>query len=299
MSDRYTLIDDPEYGFRRVDPLPTEKEVEEHYAQEFYSGEYKQFNDSSLEVQDREVAWLSLSFDDIAETIRSHFGTGRRLTALDLGCGFGKALEHLARHEITGVGLEPVPEAVEHARAAGLEVHLGGIDQLEILGSRRFDVVLLLNVLEHLREPARTLTDVRERALSEGGLLVVRVPNEFNALQTIANELHDLGSWWVVPPTHLNYFSATSLRQLANQCGYRALFSEASFPLEMFMLMGDVYVGNPELGRLCHQRRVQFEQTLAEHGQNAKRRELYRRLAEIDLGREVTLYATPESLESR
>ena len=40
-----------QYGFLQFKPTPTNEEITEFYANEFYSGEYKRFNDSSLEVQ--------------------------------------------------------------------------------------------------------------------------------------------------------------------------------------------------------------------------------------------------------
>ena len=42
----YRIARDPAYGFLRVDPTPSAEEVEQYYLNEFYSGEYKQFNDS-------------------------------------------------------------------------------------------------------------------------------------------------------------------------------------------------------------------------------------------------------------
>ena len=46
----------PEYGFLQVSPSPSSDEITAFYAEEFYSDDYKNFNDSSLEVQlnDRE-----------------------------------------------------------------------------------------------------------------------------------------------------------------------------------------------------------------------------------------------------
>ena len=45
--DKYKLKKN-KYGFFQVAPTPTEKEISKFYAEEFYSGDYKNFNDSSL-----------------------------------------------------------------------------------------------------------------------------------------------------------------------------------------------------------------------------------------------------------
>jgi hypothetical protein len=124
--------------------------------------------------------------------------------------------------------------------------------------------------------------------------LVVDVPNEFNDFQIVANEEFELGEWWVCPPNHINYFSVSSLKALLKECGYAIVNYESSFPLELFLLMGDVYIGDPDLGKKCHNRRVMFERFMRKHGKAKKLNQFYKALADCDLGRQVILYATPK-----
>jgi hypothetical protein len=63
--------------------------------------------------------------------------------------------------------------------------------------------------------------------------------------------------------------------------------------MELFLLIGDVYVGNGELGKVCHQKRVRFESLMRKYGKGKKLIEFYRALAELDLGRQVVCYAAP------
>ena len=189
-------------------------------------------------------------------------------------------------------GLEPSAEGVQYARARGLEVFQAGIEDLSCVGDKRYKVVTMLNVLEHLRHPAQILRQIKTRLLKPRGLLVIDVPNEFNDFQVVANKEYKLKEWWICPPNHINYFSASSLRKLLTACGYQIIHSEASFPLELFLLMGDVYVGNNKLGKACHQKRVAFENLMKKHGKEKKLSALYRALAQLDLGRQVTMYAT-------
>ena len=67
--------------------------------------------------------------------------------------------------------------------------------------------------------------------------------------------------------------------------------SEASFPLEMFLLFNDCYVGDSAVGKQIHQKRVNFEMNLRKLGHEEKLHEFYRALAEINLGRQVAVYA--------
>ncbi len=293
-NEKYTIIADPTYGYLRVDPLPTREEIEAYYQKEFYSTEYPRFNDSQLDVQLREQEFFESRWEAICSTCRDHFGRIEGLSIFDIGFGYAQALLYFRKRGMKPSGLEPAPEGVEYARNNGLQVYHAGIEDFSCVGNERFDVVTLINVLEHLREPAQTLTDIRSRLMKPGGLLVVDVPNDFNDFQTAADAEFGLGRWWVCPPGHVNYFSATSLCGLLEKCGYTIYRREASFPLEIFLTMGDVYVGNPELGQACHRKRVLFEHLLRKHGKGEKLALFYELLADLDLGRQVVVYATTD-----
>jgi 2-polyprenyl-3-methyl-5-hydroxy-6-metoxy-1,4-benzoquinol methylase len=289
MADNYTLVKD-QLGFYRVDPVPTQQVVEKFYAEEFYSGEYKSFNDSSKEVQIRDKEFYEGHWEDI-RTHLIRFLERDQFSLFDIGCGFGLALNYYQSKGIRVSGLDPAPEAISYARSNGIDAHVSGIEDYTCTGEDRFDVVTLINVLEHLRQPAETLRRIKDELLAEDGILVVDVPNEFNDFQVIANEEHDLKEWWVCPPNHLNYFSCTSLKSLLEQCGYEVLYTEASFPLELFMVMGDIYVGNEDLGRQCHLKRVEFEKMMRKHGKTEKLYKLYSALADLNLGRQIVAFA--------
>jgi 2-polyprenyl-3-methyl-5-hydroxy-6-metoxy-1,4-benzoquinol methylase len=293
VEKRYEVIEDPVYRYRRVDPLPTQEEVDQYYKEEFYSSTYKSFNDSSLEVQKEEQDFFNSRWDAICARCFKHFGTVEGLSLFDIGFGFAQALIYFRGKGLDVCGLEPSPEGAKYAKDQGLNVYQTGIEDFSCVGSRRFDVVTLLNVLEHLRRPVETLKNIRKYLLKPGGLLVIDVPNEFNDFQMVANEEYGLNEWWVCAPNHINYFSATSLCQVLDLCGYKVRYTEASFPLEVFLLFGDVYVGNGELGKICHQKRVRFEYLLRSHGKKEKLAKFYEALAELDLGRQAVVYASP------
>lgn len=292
MGNNYKIIKDPAYGYLRVDPVPSQEEVERYYREEFYSTEYKRFNDSSLEIQKEEQEFFDSRWESIHLACLKHFGRTNELSVFDIGFGYAQALIYFHRKGMKVSGLEPSPEGVAYARSKGLTVFQAGIEDFACVGDNRYDVVTVLNVLEHLRNPSETLINIRKSLLNPGGLLVIDVPNEFNDFQLAANAAFGLKEWWVCPPVHINYFSSSSLSSLAERCGYRVVQREASFPLELFLLMGDVYIGNAELGRACHQKRVKFESLLRKHGKADKLSRFYQALATLDLGRQTTLYAT-------
>lgn len=289
MNKKYKIIADPEYGYLRADPVPTREEVEHYYQEEFYTA--KRFNDSSLEVQKEGQGFYDSRWEGIYRRCTEFFGD-KEFNLFDIGFGYAQALLYFKNKGVAVSGLDPAPQGVEYARAHGLDVYQAGIEDFSCVGERRFDVVMLLNVLEHLRHPQETLGSIQKQLLKPGGLLVIEVPNEFNDFQTAAVDEYGLEEWWVCPPHHLNYFSTTSLKQLLKKCNFEVVHVQATFPMEMFLLMGDVYVGDSVLGKQCHNKRAKFEEVLRRHGKSEKLSRFYQALAELDLGRQALVFAT-------
>lgn len=292
---KYKIIRDHSYGYLRVDPLPTQEEVEQYYKEEFYSSSYEGFNDSALETKLEEVTFFESQYEDIFSVCETYFKEMNGRSMFEIGFGFGQALEYFHTKQLQVSGLEPAPEGVKYAQNKGFDVFCSGVENFDCVGSKRFDIVLLLNVLEHLREPAKTLITIKKKLLKNNGLLIIDVPNEFNDFQCVANEAYSLDEWWVVPPNHINYFTVKSLEQLLDKCGYKVFYKKASFPMELFLLMGDVYVKDGKLGKSCHNKRQNFEQLMKKHGKKEKLDKLYETLAELELGRQIIMYAYPSN----
>jgi O-antigen biosynthesis protein len=102
---------------------------------------------------------------------------GKRV--LDLACGEGYGSALLARSADSVVGIDIDRQAVHHARAkyAGSNVHfvVGSITEIPLSG--RFDVIVCFEVLEHINEQDRLLSEVK-RLLKPEGLLVISTPNK-------------------------------------------------------------------------------------------------------------------------
>ena len=291
-SRNYSLQPHEKYGFMQVKPTPSAEEINQFYASEFYSGEYKNFNNSSLDVQLADQKFWEGTWNDQANVIQAQIARPfTELEILDVGCGWAQALLHFKRLGAACYGFDPAIEAVEYGISQGLNLKHCGVESMDVFGGKKFDVVMLNNVLEHLAEPVAVITEIRQSVLKEGGLLIVTVPNEFNKFQVAAQRLHDLDTWWVTPPAHLNYFNRTSLQALLSGCGFHSELAVASFPLELFLLMGDNYVNDRAIGKSCHAKRVQFELNLRQLGEDDVIQQFYKALADANLGRQITCYA--------
>lgn len=94
---------------------------------------------------------------------------------LDLGCGDGTLLAHLAAERgVTALGVEIDPKAVQQCIARGVDVLQLDIDGgLKLFGDRSFDYVVLSQAIQMLRRPDRAL----EEMLRIGRRVIVTFPN--------------------------------------------------------------------------------------------------------------------------
>ena len=271
-------------GFAHAIPLPTPEALIAEYRERYYSEEKPTYLAHAGEDQD----WARLGQNDCLAVLEGLLPASRR-RLIDIGCGPGFFLQTACARGWQGEGLEPSQQASAHACKLGLRVHQGFFSAERARELGRFDVVRMNNVLEHVPNPVSLLT-ATYGLLEPGGVLVVGVPNDFSPMQ-VAAAAQGLPHWWIAPPHHLNYFDFSSLSAVLERLGFTLAERQTSFPMEMFLLMGEDYTADPALGRACHNRRKRFDLALAETGLNEVRRHFYRALADAGLGREAVIFA--------
>ena len=281
----HDIIDCKTCGFKHALPLPDAAALAREYAENYSTEEKPDFIAHAREDQD----WFQLAESDRLEAFETLLGPGRR-RLLDIGCGPGFFLKTAIARGWQGHGIEPSRQAAAHAQGLGAQVTRGLFDAQSAAALGRFDAVNLTNVLEHVPDPVQILTLARD-LLDSGGVLSVGVPNDFSPFQIAAQAAQDLGDWWVAPPHHLNYFDFQSLTALLTRLGLEVRERMTSFPMEAFLMMGERYVGNAALGRACHSKRKNFDFALENAGLGQTRRDLYRALAGLGLGREAVVLA--------
>ena len=288
--NNYSLKKNPNYGFLQVDPTPSKDEIAKYYADEFYAtSNPAQVNDSSIEVQIKDQEFYQYLRKDIRSIIESNIHK-KNISIYDFGCGWCETLSYFKELGYDCYGIDTATDAVLHGRSLGLNVEVSDLEDINPF-NMKFDVVIMQNVLEHLASPEMTIKTIFTDILNEDGLLIIDVPNEFNQFQVSGKEVNGLNEWWVAPPAHLNYFNPESLRNLLEGEGFLILDEIASFPLEMFLLMGENYVGDPKLGRTCHEKRMAFEHNLRSTGRTEILHDFYRSLAKLNLGRQILTVA--------
>ena len=152
---------------------------------------------------------------EFARTVRfiRRFRGGGRL--LEIGCAYGFFLEE-ARRFYDVAGIEVADAAVAFCRARGLSVIGGVADEAVVARLGTFDVIVLLDVIEHLPDPAATLTLCRQ-CLNPGGVIVMTTGNFASFYARVAGQ-----NWRLMtPPQHLWFFTPESMRRLSHRLGLR------------------------------------------------------------------------------
>ncbi len=109
-----------------------------------------------------------------AALIRPFIGRVSGRAMLDIGGSTGVVAAHFAREfGLDGTVIDPAPMEVEEARRLGLETVTGLIEAHDF-GTRRFDVVIICQTVDHLLDVSGTLARVR-RIIAEDGLLFIDI----------------------------------------------------------------------------------------------------------------------------
>jgi SAM-dependent methyltransferase len=154
---------------------------------------------------------LRREFARTVDFIRRYIPRGR---LLELGCAYGFFLKEAARY-FNAAGIELAQGAVEHARRAGLKVIHGVADEATLATIGLADVVVMLDVIEHLPVPSETLA-LCHRHLSAGGIVVITT-GDFGSF---AAKLSRAKWRLMTPPQHLWFFTRESVSRMAGHLGF-------------------------------------------------------------------------------
>lgn len=210
-------------------PMPTDEQLAAYYAA--YS------KDDKVDLTRRMGAyypklrrlfhWLS---GDVDPRDFVYVPAGARV--LDYGCGHASYMCDFHDRGVAISGAEITGHLVDACQNNGLDVHKVEDFSHIPFDDGEFDIVYLMQVFEHLREPHRLLNELA-RILKNGGMLYLAVPNAASIWRKV------FGNNWVsgwFAPFHLFHYNRGTLARLAGQHGFDVIRSWSSTPESWFRL---------------------------------------------------------------
>lgn len=193
---------------------------------------------------------------------------------LDLGSFGGNLMKFAAEMGYEAEGVEVNKTMAEHcSKTLNMVVHNTKVQDFEGHDSE-YDVITLIDVLEHLFEP-KGVIEASAKLLKPGGVLVIKVPHygPQHFKQNIANKLglskrgifHNFG--------HINLFSPKSLSRVLSDCGLE--------PLECIVAESEMWGSDSLKFKLKNIIRTVVHTAL----------EYFRKLTGINLGLNITMIA--------
>ena len=155
-------------------------------------------------------AVLRREFAGTVDFIRGFCNGG---TLLEVGCAYGFFLQEAARH-FDVKGIELANDAVAYCRQQGLHVIEGVADAANLERIGPVDVIVLLDVIEHLPQPEETIA-LCARYLNSGGVIVISTGDFSSIFAKLCGR-----NWRLMtPPQHLWYFTPESMRRMSAGVG--------------------------------------------------------------------------------
>jgi SAM-dependent methyltransferase len=195
-------------GLYYLHPRLVESAMQQVYRESsYYEGGACGYADTSYTAQE---SALRATFKRLLHNLAKRGLIGGDL--LEIGCGYGYLLDEARLFFNRCVGTEYSSKGAAIARATGVEVFVGGVEQVP--PGAKFDCVVATQVIEHVYEP---LSFVKRLAnyTKPGGHIVLATPDIGGVLSK------SMGRRWpsFKAPEHVVYFDFRTLSSLMSQAG--------------------------------------------------------------------------------
>ena len=168
--------------------------------------QYEQMTDTTYEDTRSQRA---LQAKEILKVIRAHKTEGK---LLDIGAGSGILVEQALHLSYSAAGIEPSIALSHTAQQLDLPVRTGTLPQPEFHG--RFDIVTLVDVIEHVDAPLALLREA-SACMNSDAICIIVTPD----VNSLAARLMG-GKWWHYRLAHISYFNQKTLTKLLSRAGF-------------------------------------------------------------------------------
>lgn len=150
----------------------------------------------------------------VRDRVAERFGRNTRtrapfegLSLIDVGCGGGLLAEPMRRMGFAVTAIDASPENIgtarAHAEPQGLDIayRAATVEQMEAKGAGPFDVVLTMEVIEHVADPEAFIRSC-SRLVAPGGMMIVATLNRTLKGLLLGKIAAEYVLGWVPPGTH-------------------------------------------------------------------------------------------------
>ncbi len=170
------------------------------------------------ELYDREEETRRLTFRGGLSLIDHTRNMPPKGRLMDIGCATGGFLFEARQRGWDVAGVELSAWAARRANTRNLNVYEGTVHSYPD-GSASFDVITMLDYIEHDPEPGLLLDRIRT-LLGPGGLVYITTPDIGGFVARMLR-----AKWWGINPLHLHYFSQATMKKLLEKHGYDVVIS--------------------------------------------------------------------------
>lgn len=158
------------------------------------------------------------TFNEVLKKILPYCNYGN---LLDIGCSSGLLLEEAKSFGFDTYGIEISEYAsnIAKKRIGSNRIHSGTLETSNF-NKNFFNVITMIDVIEHVRNPIETLKYAKNILDSTGGgYILITTPNTYSFTNKI------MGSKWIhYNSEHLFYFNKLSIKKLCDICGYELIY---------------------------------------------------------------------------
>src|SRR5690606_32586304 len=188
-------------------------------------------------VKDYYQGWNQPLFDMIPATCKR---------VLEIGCASGRMGEAVKKRNqgVHYVGIELVEASAKIAEGRLDRVYVADVESFDwsVMAGKTFDCIVLGDVLEHLLEPGRIISEAA-RYLSPSGCVICCLPNvcHWSIISGLMKGRWDYADCGLLDRTHLRFFTPDTFKELLKTCGLAVsheerLHTREKVPQEVFPL---------------------------------------------------------------
>ncbi len=213
----YSLCECSYCGLGLINPAPT-GDLSPYYPAHYLSQEESRAGSPSLLSRaERLYRYNQYAFDFKLLARASNLSLREADSYIDIGCGSGERVSYASELGCArAVGIDRYEFAKQSSRES---VELITTEITDFRPAQRFQVASMFHVLEHVEDPVGVLRHIRNAILSEGGLVIVQVPNYGSIERRI------FGRRWfgLDAPRHLFQFDSRTGRMVLEKAGFEVM----------------------------------------------------------------------------